>query len=112
MMAENPLADFLTEHELCVATGIESLFLEADSPMALHQPSSDLFRSRQGQLERVTPAVAVPMILRFSEVLRKTEIATKASGATWLEGFPVDIGKWADARLSDWERIVLDRQGR
>ena len=52
------------------------------------------------------PRSAVPMILRFGEVLRKTRNGDQSVWTTWLEGFPVEIGKWADVRLARFEELL------
>jgi hypothetical protein len=47
------------------------------------------------------------MIRRFSEVLCKTRNADESLWTTWQEGFPdVEIGKWADARLAQFEEFL------
>jgi hypothetical protein len=105
-MPENPLADFLTEHELCAATGMNRYSLRRIRRWLFISPHRT-FSGRGGSLTRY-PRAAVPMILRFSEVLRKTRNGDQSVWTTWLEGFPVEIGKWADARFARFEESLRE----
>ena len=106
-MPENPLADFLTEQELCAATGMNRYSWRRIRRWLFISPHRTFSGRGKGSLTRY-PGSAVPMILRFSEVLRKTRNSDESVWTTWLEGFPVQIGKWADARLARFEELLRE----
>jgi hypothetical protein len=103
-MPENPLEDFLTEQELCAATGMNRYSLRRIRRWLFISPDRTFFGRGKGSLTRY-PRSAVPMIRRFSEVLSKTRNADQSFWTTWLEGHPAEIGKWADAHLAEFEEL-------
>lgn len=103
-MPEFPTDDFLTEQELCAATGTNCYSLRRICRWLFIRPHR-IFGRGKGSLSYY-PRSAVPMILRFSEVLGKTRNADQSFWTTWLDGFPAEIVKWADARLAEFEELL------
>ncbi len=103
-MPEYPTGDLLTEQELCAATGIDRYRLRRLRRW-LHLEVFRTFRGRRGSESRY-PSIAVPMIRRFRELQQETRKIDECIWGVWLDGFPVDIAKWADARLSPLETTL------
>ena len=94
-MNENRSDDWLTEQELCAAIGINRYFLRRVRRWLFLEPTRT-FPGRGS--ESRYPSIAVPMIQRFRELQRETRKIDECIWGVWLDGFPLDIGKWADAR--------------
>jgi hypothetical protein len=102
-MPEYPIDDFLTEQELCAASGMDRYALRRIRRWLFINPLRTFGRGK-GSLSYY-PRSVVPMFRRFHEVLSQTRSADQSFWTIWLEDFPVEIGKWADARLAEFEKL-------
>jgi hypothetical protein len=98
-MHETDAGDLLSEQELRVATNIDRYSLIRVRRWLFLKPART-FRGRGAGSQSYYPAVAVPMIQRFYELRRETRKIDECVWRLWLEDFPIDICKWADARLA------------
>jgi hypothetical protein len=103
-MPEYPTDDAITEKELCTATGIDRYCLRRLRGW-LSLEMFRTFRGRRGSESRYR-SIAAPMIRRFRELQEKTRKVDECLWGVWLDGFPFDIAKWADARLSCFETAL------
>jgi len=110
-MRETVSGDFISEQELRDATGIDRhslrrvrkwLFLDFDRK----------FPGRgTGGSVTYYPRSALPTICRFRELRRETRKIDECVWRLWIEGFPIDILKWALARLAPNEALIATAAG-
>jgi hypothetical protein len=102
-MPEHPTDDFLTEQELCAASGMDRYALRRIRRWLFISPHRTFGRGK-GSLSYY-PRSLVPVIRRFYEVLSQTRSADQSFWTIWLEDFPVDMVQWADTRLAEFEKL-------
>jgi hypothetical protein len=104
-MHETGSDDLLSEEELRAATGISRHSLVRVRRWLFLTPVR-IFRGRGAGSASYYPPVAVPMIRRFYELRRETRKLDEILWRIWLDGFPVDICKWADERLAPFQSAL------
>jgi hypothetical protein len=99
-MSEHPNEFTVSERELCAATGIDRYKLRRVRRWLFLKFVRE-FRGRGTGSETYYEPAAVPMIRRFSELQeRYPKKIDECVWRLWLEGFPIDMSRWADQRLA------------
>jgi hypothetical protein len=99
-MHETGPDNWLTEQELRTATGISRHSLVRLRQRGLFPKPTRVFGGRGTGSASYYPPVAVSMIRRFYELRRETRNIDECLWRLWLDGFPIDICKWADECLA------------
>src|SRR4051812_7735207 len=102
-MKTKGIGDMLSAQDVCAATGINRYTFRRVRRWLFLEPSRD-FPGRGST--SYYAAVAVPMIRRFMELQQGTRKVDDCVWRLWLEGFPIDMCKWADARLAPVQKVL------
>jgi hypothetical protein len=92
--------DLISEQELRDATGIDHHTLRRVRKWLFLEPVRKF--PGHGSVSYY-PKIAVPMIGRFSELRKETRKIDDCVWRLWIEGFPIDIRKWALGRLRPFD---------
>src|SRR5437868_6351703 len=96
-------AELISEKELIAATGIDRYTFRRVRRWLF----IDFERKFPGRGSGTYyPATARPMVQRYVELRRATRKIDECVWRLWIEGFPIDIRKWAVLRLTPFEQAI------